>query len=67
MNTVTLHELKKNQRRIVARVKGGETVTLTDVVGITFGKQDAYGVLNVRSAAPVIVTSNTQRQVKEMR
>ncbi|HKC26114.1 MAG TPA: hypothetical protein VKF32_15315 [Thermoanaerobaculia bacterium] len=44
---------------IIGGVFARETVTLTDVVGVTFGKSNAYGVLNVRSTAPVIVTSNT--------
>jgi hypothetical protein len=46
---------------ILGGVFARETLTLADVVGDPsyFDRQSAYGVLNVRSTAPVIVTSNT--------
>lgn len=30
LETISLHDLKKNQRRIIARVKRGETLTITE-------------------------------------
>jgi len=45
--------------RITPALAPRESVTLTDVVKNYFQKVQAYGVLEVRSTYPVIVTSNT--------
>jgi hypothetical protein len=42
-----------------------ETVTLSDVVSTYFHQDDAYGILEVRASAAVLVTSNTYNRLED--